>query len=115
MTHPTSHGRVTDSAQSAINFQTETRPDGSTVLSLLTVAAPYVLDEHRFELDPYLSRALLNELAHNLDTIPDPGPRPEAAALLAASDSDDPTALNAALNVYTARLHHLLTQGGEQA
>ncbi|MFE7974759.1 hypothetical protein [Streptomyces shenzhenensis] len=115
MTHPTSNGRAADTARPAINFRTETRPNGSTVLSLRTVAAPYVLNEHRFELDPYVTRALLHALARELDPIPDPGPRPEAAALLAALDSDDPTAFTTARDAYTDRLHHLLTNGGEAA
>ncbi|MEW2467155.1 hypothetical protein AB0919_19370 [Streptomyces sp. NPDC046994] len=115
MTDPTSNGRAVDAPQPAVNFRVKTRPDGSTVLALHIVAAPYLLHEHRYELDPYLTRSLLHELTRNLHGIPDPGPRPEVAALLTALDSDDHTAFTAALDAYTARLHHLLRAGGEQA
>ncbi|MEV7387512.1 hypothetical protein [Streptomyces sp. NPDC091215] len=112
MTHPAHSGRAVDAPPPAINFRTEPRPDGSTVLSLLTVTAPYVVTEHRFELDPHLTRSLLGALLRDLDGIPDPGPYPEAAALLAALDSTDPTAFDTAMDAYHAHLHHLLTNGG---
>ncbi|GAA3851100.1 hypothetical protein [Streptomyces lannensis] len=115
MTDPTSNGRAADTPQPVINFRLKTRPDGSTVLALHIVAAPYVLHEHRYELDPYLTRSLLHELTRNLHGIPDPGPRPEVAALLTALDSDDHTAFTTALDAYTARLHHQLTDVGETA
>ncbi|MGW4931624.1 hypothetical protein ACWEQH_01305 [Streptomyces sp. NPDC004166] len=115
MTDPTSNGRAADAPQPAINFRMKTRPDGSTVLALHILAAPYVLHEHRYELDPYLTRSLLHELTRNLHGIPDPGPRPEVAALLTALDSDDHTAFTTALDAYTARLHRLLTDVGETA
>ncbi|MET8632836.1 hypothetical protein [Streptomyces sp. NPDC004680] len=115
MTDPTSNGRAADAPQPAVNFRLKTGPDGSTVLALHIVAAPYVLHEHRYELDAYLTRSLLHELTRSLRGIPDPGPRPEVAALLAALDSDDHTAFTTALDAYSARLHRLLTDVGETA
>ncbi|MEU2333957.1 hypothetical protein ABZ608_10135 [Streptomyces sp. NPDC013172] len=112
MTHTAHSGRAVDAPPAAINFRTETRPDGSTVLSLLTVTGPYAVTEHRFDLDPHLTRALLGALFRDLDGIPDPGPYPEAAALLAALDSTDPTAFGTAMDAYHAHLHRLLTNGG---
>ncbi|WP_308794851.1 hypothetical protein, partial [Streptomyces spinoverrucosus] len=112
---PTDNGRVPHEPIRAVHHRTATRPDGSTVLTLFTVAGPYVLTEDRFELDPYLTRALLRDLTRDLHGIPDPGPRPESAALIAALDSDDPTAFSTALDAYTARLHALWMNGGQAA
>jgi hypothetical protein len=95
--------------------RTEPRPDGSTVLVLLTVGPPMVLIEHRFFLDRYLTRALLHTLARDLDGIEDPGPTPETAALLNALRSDDGEAFNTAMDGYSSRILSLWTDGGTAA
>ncbi|MEU3981435.1 hypothetical protein AB0F77_15210 [Streptomyces sp. NPDC026672] len=112
MTQSTDNPRVVHEPVPAVFYRIEPRPDGSTVLALLTVTGPYILTEHLFELDKHLTRYLLNDLKRAHRDIPDPGPRPEAAAMLAALDSDDPTAFTTAVDAYTARLHHLWTNGG---
>ncbi|MET8290084.1 hypothetical protein ABZV80_33430 [Streptomyces sp. NPDC005132] len=63
------------------SVRTETRPDGSAALVLLTVGPPLTLIEHRMALDPYLTRALLHTLARDLNGIEDPGPTPETTSL----------------------------------
>jgi hypothetical protein len=116
MTHPTDIGREPVGADTVTWYRTEPRPDGSTVLTVLTVGEqPYTLNEHRFELDRYLTRFLLGTLARDLDGIPDPGPRPEVAALTDASRRGDRAAFNTAMDAYTAHLHNLWTNGGEAA
>ncbi|MEU6492654.1 hypothetical protein ABZ890_19970 [Streptomyces sp. NPDC046984] len=112
MTQSNDHARAIHAPLAAVHYRVEPRPDGSTVLALLTVSGPYVLTEHLFELDEHLTRYLLNDLDRAHRDVPDPGPRPEAAAMLAALDSDDPTAFDAAVDAYTARLHRLWTNGG---
>jgi hypothetical protein len=116
MTHPTDTRREPFQAHTVTGYRTEPRPDGSTVLVLLTVAdQPYTLTQHRFALDKHLTHYLLAALARDLDGIPNPGPRPEVAALLAALDSDDPTAFTTALDAYTGRLLNLWTSGDDTA
>ncbi|MBW8800671.1 MAG: hypothetical protein JF597_46055 [Streptomyces sp.] len=107
MTLPTTVPPPTEAPETAVFYRIKPRSDGSTVLALLTVGdAPYTLVQHLFELDNYLTRFLFHDLARALHGIADPGPRPEAAALLASLDSDDPTAFDSALDAYTARIHH---------
>ncbi|MGY4925315.1 hypothetical protein [Streptomyces sp. 900105755] len=113
MTQSTDSPRACRTPLAAVHYRIEPRPDGSTALALLTVTGPYILTEHLFELDKHLTRYLLNDLKRALRDVPDPGPRPEAAAMLAALDSNDPTAFDAAVDAYTARLHHLWTNGGQ--
>ncbi|WP_328506311.1 hypothetical protein [Streptomyces sp. NBC_00391] len=115
MTHHSDSTRVPDVPARAVHYRTGPRPDGSTVLTLLTVAEPYVLHAHSFELDRYLARFLLHTLARDLDGIPDPGRRPEATALFTALDSGDPAAFTAAMDAYGTYLNRLLANGGETA
>ncbi|MFI1725922.1 hypothetical protein [Streptomyces sp. NPDC020489] len=116
MTQPTDIRREPVRDHMVTGYRTEPRPDGSTVLVLLAVAdQPYTLTQHRFALDKHLSHFLLATLTRDLDGIPDPGPRPEVAALLAALDSDNPTAFTTALDAYTGRLLNLWTNGGGAA
>ncbi|ELP70838.1 hypothetical protein STRTUCAR8_05034 [Streptomyces turgidiscabies Car8] len=89
--------------------RTEPRPDGSTVLTLVTVGPPLVLVEHRMFLDQYLTHSLLHTLARDLDGIEPPGPTPEAAALLAAMRTGDRTALATAQDAYNTRVLNLWT------
>ncbi|MFE2304460.1 hypothetical protein ACFXAW_40395 [Streptomyces sp. NPDC059445] len=112
MTHSPISGRAVDAPPQAVNFSAKARPDGGAVLSLLTVNAPYVLTEHRFDLAPHLAHCLLAALLDELDGHPDPGPRPEVDALLTALDSNDPDMFSAAMDSYHAYLHHLLANGG---
>ncbi|MEV7389528.1 hypothetical protein [Streptomyces sp. NPDC091215] len=112
MTQPIHNSRAIRTPLAAVHYRIEPHPDGSAVLALFTVTGPYILTEHLFELDKHLTRYLLNDLKRALHDIPDPGPRPEAAAMLAALDSNDPTAFDTAVDTYTARLHHLWTNGG---
>ncbi|MER6249228.1 hypothetical protein [Streptomyces griseorubiginosus] len=112
MTHSPTSGRAVDAPPQAVNFTAKARPDGGAILSLLTVTAPYVLTEHRFDLAPHMAHCLLAALHHELDGRPDPGPCPEVTALLTALDSGDPTMFSAAMDSYHAHLHHLLTNGG---
>ncbi|MFF7839477.1 hypothetical protein ACFZC6_11760 [Streptomyces ossamyceticus] len=115
MTDPTSIPRVPDGTERVTMVRTETRPDGSTVLVLITPGPPMVLIEHRFFLDPYLTRALLCTLDRDLDGIPNPGPTPEAAALLDALRAGDKEAFNAAMDNYSFRVLSLWTDGGAAA
>jgi hypothetical protein len=104
MTDHTSMPRVPHGAEHVTLVRTEPRPDGSTLLVLLTVGPPLTLIEHRMALDPYLTRALLHTLARDLDGIPDPGPNPEIAALLDALRSGVREAFSAAMDGYSHRL-----------
>ncbi|MFM9693857.1 hypothetical protein [Streptomyces europaeiscabiei] len=115
MTDHASIPRVPDGTERVTMVRTEPRPDGSTVLVLLTVGPPLTLIEHRFFLDRYLTRALLHTLARDLDGIEDPGPTPETAALLDALRSGDGEAFNAAMDGYSTRILNLWTNGGTAA
>ncbi|WP_203729808.1 hypothetical protein [Streptomyces sp. SID12501] len=112
MTDHTSIPRVPDGTERVTMVRTEPRPDGSTVLVLLTPGPPMVLIEHRMRLDKYLTRALLHTLARDLDGIPDPGPTPETAALWLALDTGDREAFEAAMDSYSTRILSLWTDGG---
>ncbi|MER5938455.1 hypothetical protein ABT121_14160 [Streptomyces sp. NPDC001928] len=107
--------RVPDRAERVTVVRTEPRPDGSTVLVLLTVGPPLTLIEHRMALDPHLTRALLHTLARDLDGIPDLGPTPESAALLDALHSGDREEFSAAVDGYSHRLLSLWTDKGAAA
>ncbi|MFD6494006.1 hypothetical protein [Streptomyces sp. NPDC060188] len=96
-------------------FRTEPRPDGSAVLILLTVGPPLTLIEHRMELDPHLTRALLHTLARDLDDIPTPPPTREAAALLDAFRAGNREAFSAAVDGYSDSILSLWTDGGTAA
>ncbi|MEV6541249.1 hypothetical protein [Streptomyces sp. NPDC051665] len=109
------HPRLPDGTERVVTARTETRPDGSTVLTLLTVGPPLVLIEHRMFLDKYLTRSLLCTLARDLEEVPAPGPTPEAAALLAAIRADDRTAIAAAGDAFNDRVLSLWTDGGTAA
>lgn len=115
MTDHSSIPRVPDGTERVTTVRTEPRPDGSTVLVLLTPGPPLVLIEHRMFLDRYLTRALLHTLVRDLDGIPDPGPTPEAAALQHALDSGDREAFETAMDGYSARILSLWTDGGTAA
>ncbi|NUV62801.1 hypothetical protein G6W55_24435 [Streptomyces sp. CAI-85] len=95
--------------------RTEPRPDGSTVLVVLTPGPPMVLVENRFFLDRYLTRALLHTLDRDLHGIPDPSPTPEGAALLAAFRAGDKEAFSAAMDGYSFSILSLWTDGGAAA
>ncbi|ELP67356.1 hypothetical protein STRTUCAR8_07492 [Streptomyces turgidiscabies Car8] len=87
-----------------VTTRTEPRPDGSTVLTLVTVGPPLVLVEHRMFLDKYLTRSLLCTLTRDLDGVPAPGPTPEAAALLDAFRTGDKAAFGAAQDAFNDRV-----------
>lgn len=115
MTDCTDRPRVPDRPDRVTVARTEPRPDGSTVLVLLTVGPPLTLIEHRMALDPYLTRALFHTLARDLDGIEDPGPTPESGALLVALRSGDREAVSAAMDGYSHRLLSLWTDEGAAA
>ncbi|MDX3549651.1 hypothetical protein PV729_40755 [Streptomyces europaeiscabiei] len=115
MTDHTSIPRVPDSTERVTMVRTEPRPDGSTVLVLITVGPPMVLIEHRMFLDRYVTRALLHTLARDLDGIEDPGPTPETATLLDALRTGDREAFSAAMDGYSSRILSLWTDGGTAA
>ncbi|WP_199923892.1 hypothetical protein [Streptomyces scabiei] len=115
MTDHTSIPRVPDAPERVTMVRTEPRPDGSTVLVLLTVGPPLTLIEHRMFLDRYLTRALLHTLARDLDGTEDPGPTPETAALMDALRTDDRDGFNAAMDGYSSRILSLWTDGGTAA
>ncbi|WP_327724713.1 hypothetical protein [Streptomyces europaeiscabiei] len=104
-----------DGTERVTMVRTEPRPDGSSVLVLITPGPPMVLIEHRMFLDRYLTRALLHTLARDLDGTEDPGPTPETAALLNALDTGDRGAFNAAMDNYSSRILSLWTDGGTAA
>ncbi|GAA0285376.1 hypothetical protein PV735_07980 [Streptomyces turgidiscabies] len=109
MTDRSIHPRLPDGTERVVTARTEPRPDGSTVLTLVTVGPPLVLVEHRMFLDQYLTHSLLHTLARDLDGIEPPGPTPEAAALLAAMRTGDRTALATAQDAYNTRVLNLWT------
>ncbi|MET8974342.1 hypothetical protein ABZX85_01860 [Streptomyces sp. NPDC004539] len=115
MTDPTCVPRVPEGTEQVTVVRTEPRPDGSTVLVLLTPGSPFVLIEHRMFLDRYLTRALLHTLTRDLDGIEPPGPNSEAAALLDALVTGDDDAFSAAVDGYSARVLNLWTDGGTAA
>ncbi|MET7823166.1 hypothetical protein ABZT23_00615 [Streptomyces sp. NPDC005386] len=115
MTDRTDKPRVPGHAEQVTMVRTEPRPDGSTVLVLLTVGPPLTLIEHRMELDPHLTRALLHTLARDLDGIPTPPPTREAAALLDAFRAGDREAFSAAVDGYSDSILSLWTDGGAAA
>lgn len=104
MTDRSIHPRLPDGTERVVTARTEPRPDGSTVLTLLTVGPPLVLVEHRMFLAPYLTHSLLHTLTRDLDGVPTPGPTPEAAALLAAMRTGDRTALATAQDAFNTRV-----------
>ncbi|MEY2243062.1 hypothetical protein AB8A21_08975 [Streptomyces sp. BF23-18] len=107
--------RGPDGAEQVTMVRTEPRPDGSTVLTLLTVGPPLTLIEHRMRLDRYLTRALLHTLARDLDGIDPPGPNPETTALLDALRIGDREAFAAAVDGYNHRILGLWTDRGAAA
>ncbi|MFD6818857.1 hypothetical protein ACFWC5_00625 [Streptomyces sp. NPDC060085] len=115
MTDRTDNPRVPDGTERVTMVRTEPRPDGSTVLILLTVGPPLTLIEHRMELDPYLTRALLHTLARDLDGIPTPPPTREAAALLDAFRAGDREAFSAAVDGFSDSILSLWADNGEAA
>ncbi|MEU9139198.1 hypothetical protein AB0D33_25110 [Streptomyces sp. NPDC048404] len=115
MTQPTAKTRVPDGAERVAGYDLNTEPDGSIVLTLRTIAAPLELIEHRVYLDPHLTRSMLHTLARDLRDVPDPGPRPEMAALVDAVRAGDRTAIVAAGNAINDRIARLWTDGGAAA
>ncbi|MEV6123871.1 hypothetical protein AB0M23_25740 [Streptomyces sp. NPDC052077] len=115
MTDHTSIPRVPDGTERVTMVRTEPRPDGTTVLVLITPGPPLVLIEHRMFLDRYLTRALLHTLTRDLDGTEDPGPTPETAALLNALRTGDGKAFNAAMDGYSTRILSLWTDGDTAA
>lgn len=104
MTQSTGSRREIEAPMTVTQYRTEPQPDGSIVLTLLSPdAEPYVMNLDRFALDKYVAYSLLCALRG----IPDPGPRPEIAALMAAQDSGDRAAFEAALDDVNARIHRL--------
>ncbi|MER5410733.1 hypothetical protein [Streptomyces sp. NPDC002769] len=115
MTDHTDMPRVPEGTDRVASVRTEPRPDGSTVLVLLTVGPPLTLIEHRMALDPYLTRALLHTLARDLDGIEGPGPTPETTALLDALRSGVREAFTVAVDGYNDRILSLWADGGAAA
>ncbi|WP_406354143.1 hypothetical protein [Streptomyces sp. NBC_00658] len=111
MTDHTDMPRVPDGTDRVTIVRTEPRPDGSTVLVLLTVGPPLTLIEHRMALDPYLTWSLLHTLSRDLDGIEPPGPNPETVAYLDALRTGDRDAIDAALNGYNRRILNLWADG----
>lgn len=115
MTDRTDKPRVPDGAEQVTMVHTEPRPDGSTVLVLLTVGPPLTLIEHRMALDPHLTWALLHTLTRDLDGIEPPGPNPETTALLNALRAGNREAFATAVDGYNHRILSLWTDGGTVA
>ncbi|MGW6261218.1 hypothetical protein [Streptomyces sp. NPDC055085] len=115
MTQPTDRTRVPAGTERVAGYDLNTEPDGSTVLILRTIAAPLELTEHRMSLDPHLTRSLLRALARDLADVPDPGPRPQIAALIDAVRAEDRTAISAAGAAMSDRILSLWTDGGAAA
>ncbi|MFF2098154.1 hypothetical protein [Streptomyces sp. NPDC058202] len=115
MTQPTDKTRVPEGTERVASYDLQTEPDGSTTLILRTVAASLELIEHRMFLDPHLARSLLRALVRDLADVPDPGPRPEMAALINAVRADDRTAIAAAGAAMNDRILSLWTDGGAAA
>ncbi len=115
MTQPTAKTRVPEGIERVAGYDLKTEPDGSTTLTLRTVGAPLELIEHRMSLDPHLTRSLLRTLARDLTDVPDPGPRPQIAALIDAVRADDRTAISAAGSAMNDRILSLWTDGGAAA
>ncbi|MEU6534923.1 hypothetical protein [Streptomyces sp. NPDC047000] len=109
------HPPLPDDTKRVVSTGIEPRPDGSLILTLVTVGAPLELTEHRMFLDRYLTWSLLRTLARDLDGIEDPGPTPEFAALLDAVRTGDPTAVTAAGNSLNDRILSLWTDGDTAA
>ncbi|MFG2521792.1 hypothetical protein [Streptomyces sp. NPDC048527] len=115
MTDRTDMPRLPDGTERLADYDLETEPDGCTVLVLRTVGPPLVLIEQRMFLDPYLTWSLLRALARDLKDVPDPGPRPEVAALIDAVRAEDRTAIAAAGSAMNDRILSLWTDGGAAA
>ncbi|MFJ7305526.1 hypothetical protein [Streptomyces sp. NPDC099088] len=115
MTDRTDMARVPEGTEHVAGYDLTTEPDGSTVLVLRTVAAPLELIEHRVFLDPYLTWSLLRALARDLRDAPDPGPRPEMAALIDAVRADDRRAIASAGAAMNDRILSLWTEGSAAA
>ncbi|MFF0186936.1 hypothetical protein [Streptomyces sp. NPDC005244] len=115
MTQPTDKPRVPDGAERVASYDLKPEPDGSTVLVLRTVGEPLELIEYRMYLDPYLTWSLLRVLARDMRDMPDPGTRPEMAALIDAVRADDRTAISAAGAAMNDRILSLWTDGGAAA
>ncbi|MEW2114555.1 hypothetical protein AB0945_05075 [Streptomyces sp. NPDC005474] len=111
MTDRNIHPELPEGTERVVNTWTEPRPDGSTVLTLLTVGEPLVVVEHRMFLDKYLTHSLLRTLARDLDGIEPPGPTPEAAAILDAVRTGDRTALGVAQDAFNTRVLSLWADG----
>ncbi|MFE2827316.1 hypothetical protein [Streptomyces sp. NPDC059271] len=115
MTDRTDMARLPEGTERVAGYDLKTEPDGSTVLVLRTVGTTLELNEHRMHLDPYLTLSLLRALARDLRNVPDPGPRPEMAALIDAVRADDRTAIATAGSAMNDRILSLWTDGGAAA
>ncbi|MET7742774.1 hypothetical protein [Streptomyces sp. NPDC005385] len=112
MTQPTDKPRLPEGTERVASYALKPEADGSTILVLRTVGAPLELIEYCMFLDPYLTWSLLRVLARDMRTVPDPGPRPEMAALIDAVRADDRTAVAAAGAVMNDRILSLWMDGG---
>lgn len=112
MTQPTDKPRLPDGGDRVASYDLKPEADGSTVLVLRTVGEPLELIEHHMYLDRYLTWSLLRSLTRDLADVPDPGPRPEMAALIDAVRADQRTAIAAAGAAMNDRILSLWTDGG---
>ncbi|MDX3308935.1 hypothetical protein P1S61_07435 [Streptomyces sp. ME08-AFT2] len=112
MTDRRIHPRLPEGTERAVNTLIEPRPDGSIILTLVTVGAPLELIEQRLFLDRYLTWALLQAVARQLGDLQDPGPTPECAALRDAVHTGDQAAFGVAADALNRRILSLWTDGG---
>lgn len=115
MTDRPIHPRLPEGTERAVSTDIEPRPDGSVILTVVTVGAPLELIEQRLYLDRYVTWALLYAVTRQLRDLPNPGPTPEFAALLDAVRTGDQAAITAAGDALNDRILSLWTDGGTAA
>ncbi|MCX4765304.1 hypothetical protein OG562_30880 [Streptomyces sp. NBC_01275] len=109
------HPRLPEGTERVVSTGIEPSSDGSVILTLVTVGPTLTLIEYRMFLDRYVTWSLLRTLARELDGIEDPGPTPEAAALLDAVRTDDQTAIASAGDGLNDRVLSLWADGNAAA
>ncbi|MFD9135519.1 hypothetical protein ACFVZA_24335 [Streptomyces bottropensis] len=112
MTDRRIHPRLPEGTERVVSTDIEPRPDGSMILTVVTVGGPLELIEQRLFLDRYVAWALLYAVTRQLRDLPDPGPTPEFAALLDAVRTGDRASIAAAQGGLNDRILSLWTDGG---